>query len=510
MDLTINETVPKEDYEYYIVERQYREDPDIYNLSKYKKGDKILLDLKDLKKDFRPKLYIETYQRFIENYCRKASEKEANKMYDKMFSNARIHKDYGLLTVFLYYLPKNDTKAFNFENKYKFMEDTGISVNDKFEIINNGQFIIKELKSDNCIIKVEEDNYKYWRKAKPKETLECCKEYLIYLKKQQEDYKHRIEENRRKAEQRYWENRDNPAYFPGACGEFKQVITDRNYNPIVEELYDYHTVKKFYELLINSGKISKHLLEKILLYGGTVPYLLANAKEAPRKFGDIDIFIPIQHMDEFREALKYKNYFKMLYDSKSLTQSIPLTACRDTYKLQKSRPVYQDYGFKGKLFGMNISVFPIYQWEKKPYHSNEKTFDILSKNFRIGKNPTDNKFLLNTTIINNTDINSFKKIVELYGGTIGIVPIEYTIASKESAIIRGYKKREDKDMIDLSFIEENRKILNIDENLVEHYKNNMPDNGIQLVYRIKKNNETDIMDPLRYRNFVTQNRDFPS
>ncbi len=65
-------------------------------------------------------------------------------------------------------------------------------------------------------------------------------------------------------------------------------------------------------------------------------------------------------------------------------------------------------------------------------------------------------------------------------------------------------------MVDLDFIESNKSRLNIDDSLVEHFQKNIPDNGIALVYRIKKNSEVSTMSPDSYRNFVTQNRNYPS
>ena len=121
--------------------------------------------------------------------------------------------------------------------------------------------------------------------------------------------------------------------------------------------------------------------------------------------------------------------------------------------------VLQDFGFKGKLFGVNISVFPMYEYEN----------DIMAKSFNANN---DTQYLLGIKIMKNTKIKDFVKNVNLCGASLNILPLEYTIASKQGAIKDKYYKRFDKDKEDIEYILNHKEELGIDDNLLQEVLDN--------------------------------------
>lgn len=516
--------VPKEDYEYYIVEKTFIPNKKQTDMGRHNAGERIFVEKRHLKSE----VFSKTFITFLENNCRKATQSEADDIYNSNFSNAivsHIYEDKSY-SIEHYYVP---TKQLDFKSviteqdwwerdkkKEQFFRNMGIDDGFFYELDDDGKFIYHE----NC--KADSKILKYCREATPEETARFSK--IVNEKRRIEREKHLEEERKKEQEkqERYNKNKSDSNYYPGSCGNYKQVLVDSNGKAEKEKLYDLYTIRQFYDELIASGKIDKEMLRNIIIYGGTVPYILTDTKEATRKFGDIDIFIPIENMNTFREILLYKSYFEMKFDSMSLTTKASLTSRNSMFKtplymgedndiesyieyqrmvskLREDKAIYQDYGFKGSLFGINISVFPIYQWDR------DKNLDICAKSFRVGKEDGDSKFLLNTVVTHNTPISSFSKLVQILGGTIGIANLEYTIASKRSAIKNGYKLRQESDLRDLEFIEQNKKVLGINDDLVKHYEDNIPDYGIAKVYRIKRTFDVIEYTPEQYKNCVTKN-----
>ncbi len=531
--MKIGDRVPKEDYVYYVVQSLNNEEKQKNEYTKvHKIGDKIIAMKKDLTRDVGG--YEQSFRDFLKDYCRLATEEEKNEMYEDEFSNARVLDVYddGSYTICFYYVPIKDLKLEEYIMKIdwwekslaksKIFENMGMEF-ENYEIDDDGNFIYKRFhKGTDKILK-------YCRKTTLEETETFNKSLAHQQQMKREKY---LEEQRIKEQERlerYNKHKNDANYYPGSCGNYNQVLVDTKGIPETSKLYDLYTIRQFYNELICSRKIDQQLLEQIMVYGGTVPYILFNTKEDTRKFGDVDIFVPVENMEKFRDTLFDKRYFAMKFDSMDLTRKAGLTIkgqhinvplfmgdaddmesynayqgmLSEYMEEAQSHLVYQDYGFKGTLFGIPISVFPIYQWNK------DNKLDICAKSFRVGREEGDAKYLLNTIVTHNTPITSFSKLVEMYGGKIGIANLEYTIASKESAIQHGYLLRQESDLKDLEFIRRNKGLFHIDDDLVQHYEENIPDYGIAKVYRITRSYKVSELTPEEYRNVVTRN-DKPS
>lgn len=232
-------------------------------------------------------------------------------------------------------------------------------------------------------------------------------------------------------------------------------------------------------------------------------------------------------MQRFRYELR--NELKFIYDSIEITRRVKLTpkgfrvkrpelwwdeeyesyeeytrrlALAD--KEVESEAVYQDYGFKAVLFGINISVFPLYDWIFE-----DGSIGVCAKSFRLSKEKGDWNFLINTIVSKGISINDLFNEVSILGHNARTVKTEYTIASKRNAIRFGYILRKDTDEADLEFIEAHRSELGIDETQVEFFMNNIPDYGISYVYRISRAYDASNMSPEAYKHIVTRN-DKPS
>jgi len=536
--MNIGDIVPMAHYEYYIVEKLFvnpkkqsdmDEVDDWDDYSDYQIGEKIIVEKELLTRKMGG--YAVSFKEFLQKNCRVASPEEAVEMYRDEFSNALIVDVYEdkSYSVNFYYVPIVDIGLDEYtqeqehwekrRKKEKIFKNLGIEYTIFHEIDDEGKFIYVEgRKADNNLLK-------YCRLATPEEAKKFNAIVAERKRKKQEKYLAEKQAEEQEKIDRYNRNKSDSNYYPGSCGNYNQVLVNSDGTPEKSKSYDLYTIRQFYNELIKSGKFDKEILEKIILYGGTVPYILSDTQEETRKFGDVDIFIPIENMKVFRNALLDKPYFEMRFDSMELTQKAGLTVTSPKFqrpwftgddddmqayrKYQKmvstleaearKKRIFQDYGFKGSLFGINISVFPIYQWNK------DNKLDICAKSFRIGKEDGDSKFLLNTVVTHNTPIASFSKLVEICGGQIGTASIEYTIASKKSAINHGYILRQESDLADLQFIEDHKSILGIDDDLVTHYEENIPDYGIAKVYRIKRNYEVCEYTPEQYRNIVTRN-----
>ncbi len=339
------------------------------------------------------------------------------------------------------------------------------------------------------------------------------------LVKEEEDYRRTMQEFHEKEERmqqklnkKYKEKRFDEEIFPGAAGEFVQTY-DGSLNE--KKKYNLEEIKEFYKRLkdINEG-----VLRYMYFYGGTIPYVLSDASSS-REFGDVDIFVPIEAMRYVREELQRQPSFEVDFDSISVTSRVNLTSRipseqeEDTSDLgvlmvlmdptadnetlrelfnNNSGRCLQDFGLKGKLFGVNISIFPIYQYNK----------DLMAKSFNI----TDMyEYLLAVRVMNNMGINDFAKNVKICGNNLHILPIEYVIISKESAIDHGYQKRAGKDKEDLEFIDKHREELEIDEELKNRLKENYPDYSIAKAYFVGPS-EVETISGEKYKELMLLNK----
>jgi len=312
-------------------------------------------------------------------------------------------------------------------------------------------------------------------------------------------------------------------------------------------------IKEFYQQLQDPTSFDPKVLEQLKFYGGTVPYVAAQQQQGQaRKFGDVDIFVPIQIMGALRNYLQNVRNFDMGMDGQQIARKHNLTIYnprgnsdfaeqqRKILGIKKddsssfnlfasmmsgefdslsdeelgerfgwgrrvSRPI-QDFGFKGNLFGVDIAVYPIYQWKDGSIYA--KSFRTTTEEDERGhynedKPSVEQTFLMNTEVVQNYDLAEFFRKIQLNGGIIGAVKPEYTIASKTNAIEHGYRKREQDDQADIDFMYANKQQLGIQDEEVAKFKKQIPLNGVKLAYRIKRGGDISTKDGDSYKNLVT-------
>lgn len=309
----------------------------------------------------------------------------------------------------------------------------------------------------------------------------------IKREKEMDKWKQKQLEHEEKIEKLFAEHRNDDIMFPGINGNFTST------SPRDErETYSIEEIKNFFKEL---SKVDKDALDAMYFYGGSIPYVM-NDENDTRDFGDVDIFVPIEKMALVRQALDSVGLLRS-YDSISLTSEHNFTSrikeieddeennfsllgamlandeeAVNSYNMRGR--VYQDFGLKGSLFGINISIFPLYQYKE----------DLMAKSFKVSDL---HNYLLAVRVINNMKLGEVAKNINIYGNNLNIMPFEYTIVSKEGAIKNGYIKRTDKDYHDLEYINSHREELGIDENMLEVLRNNYPDYSVALAYFVYDN-----------------------
>lgn len=532
------DVVPVNRNEYFIVEKTFvksdttDEDEDY---SSYKVDDPIVISDGSLEQ------YVPSFKEFVNNNCRKATTTEISDIYNELYSNARIGDVYsdGSYQIHHFFIVESHFDEiwakFNLE-KENCLWYTNMELKEHIaELCDYDSFFV-----DVCIgyykkklflfTNFDDQNNEWLLKICRKATSEESADLSIYVKKMQDAYHKKFEEERRKEEEAkkkiYEANKSNSEYFPGANGNYKQVLLEEGRKIVPEKEYSLEQISNFYQKLLYFDGLSNEVKNSIIFYGGTIPYVLCDESRNTRKFGDVDIFLPVCLMQKFRHELATE--LDYVYDSIDLTRQVGLTAkgfqvrstvwwddevesynefCirKNSADMEaKERTVYQDYGFKAVLFGINISVFPLYDWTFA-----DGSIGVCAKSFRLSKEEGDWNFLLNTIISKEITINDFCREVFIGGEKVKIAPIEYTIASKKNAIKFGYVLRKDTDEADLKYIEAHKNELNIDEKQVNFFMKNIPDYGISFVYRITRSNEASEMSPEAYKHVVTRN-DKPS
>lgn len=388
---------------------------------------------------------------------------------------------------------------------------------------NSGNFRIVYLE-ENCYSEKQfkREDIKALKKVATEIPLkEAKKIHANVLKRHKQDYEKSMREFRKKEEKHakklekaYEKSKGNAEIFPGTCGDFVHTFKDP-YTDTGNKKYTLDEIKTFYTKLKD---INEEILKYMYFYGGTIPYMLLDANTT-REFGDVDIFVPIEAVRYVREEIMRQPSFENIFDSIDVTSRVNLTANIPTNKeedttglgvlyalmnpnaddetlneLFNNRPnrCLQDFGLKAKLFGVNISIFPIYQYNQ----------DLMAKSFNI----TDvYEYLLAVRVMNNMEIKDFAKNVKICGNNLNILPIEYVIISKESAIEQGYEKRMTKDKEDLEFIDEHKEELGIDEELKSKLKENYPDYSISKAYFVGPS-EVETISGEKYKDLMLLNK----
>ena len=533
------DVVPVERNLYFLVEKPFVRSDTIgeeEDYSFYKVGDPIVIEARSLER------YVSSFTDFLNNNCRKATVDEMSAIYEDLYSNARVGDVYddGSYQIRRFFIVESYFdelwKKFDFKNEnclwYTNMElqDLIINLCEYEHVVIDvciGYYKEKLFLFTNFDDKDNESLLKICRRATSEESAELS----AYVKEMQDGYHKKFEDERRKKEEAkakiFEANKNNPEYFPGVRGNYKQVLLEEGKKVIPEKEYSLAQIKSFYHSLLSFAGLSDEVKSSIIFYGGTIPYILCNESGNTRKFGDVDIFMPVSMMQRFRYELRHE--LDYIYDSIELTRRIGLTAKgfrvkspllwwdeesenygqferrRGLAEMEAEKnAIYQDYGFKAILFGINISVFPLYDWTFE-----DGSIGVCAKSFRISKEKGDWNFLLNTIVSKGITINDFYNEVCILGHNVRATKTEYTIASKRNAVKFGYVLRKDTDEADLRYIETHSSELGIDESQVELFMQNIPDYGVSHVYRITRSGDANEMSSEAYKHIVTGN-DKPS
>lgn len=303
---------------------------------------------------------------------------------------------------------------------------------------------------------------------------------------QREKWHRQALEHEEKIEKLMDEHRNDAEMFPGINGNFISTSTRD-----VDKTYSLDEIKNFFR---NLSKLDKDAIDFMYFYGGTIPYILTDATKS-REFGDIDIFVPIEKMALVRQTLKLAG-LKIIFDSLELSAKHNFTSRIKEIEKEDNNSeiltalinndekaikqfteygrVLSDFGFKGNLFGVNISIFPLYEYDE----------NLMAKSFKVDD---AHEYLLAVRVVDNMKVNELIKNVNIYGCALNIMPLEYTIVSKEGAIHNGYIKRSDKDYKDLEYISEHKEELRLDDELLNRLRENYPDYSIALAYFLYEN-----------------------
>lgn len=477
----------------------------------------------------------EKQELFDEDFC--------NAIYAQEPSTASIWKDdpnYDLHE-YHYFKIKDDIRV---KSKEELKKKIGIEIPYSIDFIYDDEGFIKYASTNTSCYNTsyrdtEQLILKFANRMSVDEAHECHKKLIAdYIKHQEEQHakwKKEMEEERIKLQKLYESQKNNPSYFPGVNGYF--VHNDNEGKNLEKERYTLLQIKEFYKKL---KTLDSSVVKEMCFYGGTIPYILNNASES-RDFGDIDIFVPVPQMEKLREELAKQDSFEMICDSKPLAQFCHLTSRiqkksteivdkneqtneflglmlnamttpqnEDTINIDQDGNVYdpfeeffsrtrsyynktQDFGFKAKLFGINISVFPIYQYEN----------NIMAKSFNINEMY---RFLLGVRVLNNANIDDFVRNVELYDSIFKVLPLEYTLVSKKSAVDEHYSFRLEKDKEDVEYILFHKEELGIDDEKIQEILSKYPDFSISIAYKVNDNGTTSTIGGATYKELVLTNR----
>lgn len=476
------------------------------------------------------------YIKLLSN-CVAISGEEKERLFIEDFQDAFIDEDICMRSEY-HYFKLNDNINVSNKEKLSFLEIAGIDIYDikttncpyDYDKYGNLRYIFTKTSAWNSSNRIlEQQILKYATRVPIEEAREHFERNKKFEEQKHQEYMKELArktaiENKKIADA-YAKEKHNSSIFPGTDGNFQHTMP---YN-FEEKKSTLEEIKDFYKRL---KEINTTVINQMYFYGGTLPYILTKANQS-RKFGDVDIFVPIAHMQNLRQELERQPSFEIIFDSKPLASDYSLTSkikkneltakkndleflslVAETINQQDNNIIIdetgknplesyfertsaythpiQDFGFKGKLFGVNISIFPIYQYGP----------DLMAKSFNV----TDlYQYLLAVRVMNNTQLNQFSQIVDINNLKLNILPLEYTIISKQSAIEDGYLKRSQKDQLDLTYILEHKKELEINEERLSRIKRNYPDYSISIAYCLV-GNKVETMGGEHYKKLMLQNK----
>lgn len=220
-----------------------------------------------------------------------------------------------------------------------------------------------------------------------------------------------------------------------------------------------HTFKEIKDFYDEISLFPQDILDSIIFYGGTILYLAAETSNVDRCFGDLDVLVPKEKLEEIRNYLENTNELIIQYDGKKVVEKYNIN----------SKDNINDFGFKGILYGIKLSVHPISQNELS---------EIITKWIKTKDNDID--LIANCTMLNNSNLEEILTKIKYNNKELTIIKPE---------IIIGWKMRrmEGHDEQDIKFVLDHKEILNIEETQIEYFRNKMPDFDVSIAYKIVNN-----------------------
>lgn len=231
-----------------------------------------------------------------------------------------------------------------------------------------------------------------------------------------------------------------------------------------EELPSWNGIKNhtFNEIKLFYDKISlfpQEILDSIIFYGGTILYVAAETTNVDRGFGDLDILVPADKLREVREYLENTEELVIQYDGKKVVEKYNIN----------SKDKIQDFGFKGILYGIKLSVHPISQNDRN---------EIITKWIKTKDDDID--LIANCTMLNNSNLEEILTRISYNDKELTIIKPEINIGWK-------MRRMEGHDEQDIKFVLDHKEKLNIDESQIEYFRNKMPDYDVSIAYKIVNN-----------------------
>ena len=297
-----------------------------------------------------------------------------------------------------------------------------------------------------------------------------------------------------------------------ADGSFRWKYTCTNFNKVME----------LYHRLLSGKEIDPDLVKQMIFYGGTVPYAILEKEpegymekhfydvrerqfdtdETERNFNDIDIYAPLKLMKEIRKAITTMKGFEMHGDSADL-QIMPKKTMEEINPLHRAfynKLIHKDFGFFGEIAvnsesswrKMNISLYPLF----------EENDGIQTRGFRTGGWEDCSKFLIDATVAKDMTMNEFVTPAKILGRDVKIVPMEYTVASKQKAIEKHWIKRLGKDIFDIAFIMAHGGELGVDSERLKRFEAAVPNMSVKRAYEMENGEMIRELDAQQYQDRV--------
>lgn len=217
--------------------------------------------------------------------------------------------------------------------------------------------------------------------------------------------------------------------------------------------HTFQEIKNFYDKI---SLFPQEILNDIIFYGGTILYVAAKSNNVDRCFGDLDILVPAEKLSKVREYLESTNELIIQYDGKKVVEKYNI----------KSKDGIDDFGFKGILYGIKLSVHPI---------SKNTNNEIITKWIKTKDDSID--LIANCTMLNDSNLEEILTLINYNDKEFNIIKPE---------IIIGWKMRrmEGHDEQDINFVLSHKDVLKVDENNIEYFRKKMPDYDVSIAYKI--------------------------